>query len=217
MFTGIVEETGCIMSVSRSGGYAGFEIAANLILQDVKNGDSINTNGVCLTVTSFSKKSFSVDTVAETLRRTNLGHLKPGDRVNLERAMPANGRFGGHIVNGHIDGTGMISKIRTEGNSKIISIEADQSLMKYIVEKGSVALDGISLTVMSAASGTFSVSVIPFTGSETTLLAKSAGDTVNIECDILAKYIEQLIKQGKEDKRGSNLNMGFLSEHGFIE
>lgn len=218
MFTGIVEETGSILSVTRSGESASLLIAANLILADIRKGDSINTNGVCLTVTSFGRNSFTVEAVAETLRRSNLGSLKPGDRLNLERALPANGRFGGHIVSGHIDGTGTIAGISVEGNSHILHITTEAALMKYIVEKGSVAIDGISLTIAVANREGFSVAVIPFTGSETTLLAKKTGSTVNIECDILSKYVEKLLLHDNEQKdRNNKIDMGFLAEHGFID
>jgi len=193
MFTGIIEEIGKIKRISLSGKSGSLEIAANVVLEGTKIGDSIAVNGVCLTVTSLSEKSFTADVMAETLRRSSLGSLTAGSSVNLERAMSAQGRFGGHIVSGHIDGTGKISKMKKEENAVWVFIEAKAEILSLIVEKGSIAIDGISLTVVSVTDSEFSVSVIPHTSKETTLLSKKAGDFVNLENDIVAKYVQKLL------------------------
>ncbi len=193
MFTGIIEEIGKIKRVSLSGKSGSLEIAANVVLEGTKIGDSIAVNGVCLTVTSLSEASFTADVMAETLRRSSLGSLRAGSSVNLERAMSAQGRFGGHIVSGHIDGTGKISKMKKEENAVWVFIEAKAEILSLIIEKGSVAIDGISLTVVSVTDSEFSVSVIPHTSKETTLLSKKAGDFVNLENDIVAKYVQKLL------------------------
>ena len=192
MFTGIVEEIGTVNSIKRGARECVYTFAAEKILSDMNIGDSIAVNGLCLTVTAFGDGWFSADVMNESLRRSNLGDLQKGGKVNLERAMAANGRFGGHIVSGHIDGTGiLLSKIR-ENNAVWITISASEELMHYIVMKGSVALDGVSLTVAKVMKDAFSVSLIPHTGEETTLLSKRAGHKINIECDIVGKYIEKL-------------------------
>lgn len=192
MFTGIVEEIGTVNSIKRGARECVYTFAAEKILSDMNIGDSIAVNGLCLTVTAFGDGWFSADVMNESLRRSNLGDLQKGGKVNLERAMAANGRFGGHIVSGHIDGTGiLLSKIR-ENNAVWITISASEELMHYIVMKGSVALDGVSLTVAKVMKDAFSVSLIPHTGEETTLLSKRAGNKINIECDIVGKYIEKL-------------------------
>ena len=193
MFTGIIEEIGKIKRISLSGKSGSLEIAANVVLEGTKIGDSIAVNGVCLTVTSLSETSFTADVMAETLRRSSLGSLTAGSSVNLERAMSAQGRFGGHIVSGHIDGTGKISKMKKEENAVWVFIEAKAAILSLIVEKGSIAIDGISLTVVSVTDSEFSVSVIPHTSKETTLLSKKAGDFVNLENDIVAKYVQKLL------------------------
>ncbi|MBR1537327.1 MAG: riboflavin synthase [Treponema sp.] len=193
MFTGIIEEIGKIKRISLSGKSGSLEIAANVVLEGTKIGDSIAVNGVCLTVTSLSEASFTADVMAETLRRSSLGSLTAGSSVNLERAMSAQGRFGGHIVSGHIDGTGKISKMKKEENAVWVFIEAKAEILSLIVEKGSIAIDGISLTVVSVTDSEFSVSVIPHTSKETTLLSKKAGDFVNLENDIVAKYVQKLL------------------------
>lgn len=176
------------------------EIACRKILEGTKIGDSICVNGVCLTVTSLSSSGFSADVMNETLSRSNLGFLKKGSFVNLERAMSANGRFGGHFVSGHIDGTGTILKMKNDGNAVWIYVSCSSEILNLIVEKGSIAIDGISLTVASVSEKDFSVSVIPHTRSETNLLSKKEGDTVNLENDIIGKYVERLMKvKGDED------------------
>lgn len=195
MFTGIIEEIGTVTVVRRASRGASLTISASKILEDVREGDSIAVNGTCLTVTSYTDHSFTVDAVPETLARTSLSLVRAGSPVNLERALPAGGRFGGHIVSGHIDGTGKILKMERDGNAVNVTISFDPGHMKYILEKGSVAVDGVSLTVTGRdGSGTFSVSIIPHTGGKTILLGKHPGDPVNIECDVIGKYVEQLFR-----------------------
>ena len=216
MFTGIIEEVGVIKSIRMGAQSAVITIEAEKVLEDIQLGDSIAMNGVCLTVTSFEKNSYSVDVMHETLRRTNLGELKGGSRVNLERAMAADGRFGGHIVAGHVDGPGVITSMKQDDNAVWITIETDASVLKYIVEKGSITIDGISLTVAEVDSRSFAVSVIPHTGVHTTLLEKKPGDTVNLETDMVGKYVEKLLGyKEQEQKPKSNITMEFLMEHGF--
>ena len=193
MFTGIVEETGIVDGLELNSNSALIKIRAEKVLEGTKTGDSIAVNGVCLTVTDIKGSTFTADVMAETMRRTNLGSLKKGQKVNLERAMAADGRFGGHIVSGHIDGTGVISKIRDEQNAKWIYIKAPAGILHLIVQKGSIAIDGISLTVAYLDDESFAVSLIPHTQKETTLASKKTGDTVNLENDIIAKYTERLL------------------------
>ena len=193
MFTGIIEEIGSVKRVSVGGKSGSIEIAAKKVLEGTKVGDSIAVNGVCLTVTSLGSSSFTADVMAETLRRSSLGSLLLGNGVNLERAMAADGRFGGHLVSGHIDGTGTISKMQKEENAVWVYIQANSEILNLIVEKGSIAIDGISLTVAGVSDSEFSVSVIPHTAKETTLLSKKAGDTVNLENDIIGKYVQKLL------------------------
>ena len=212
MFTGIIEEVGTIRNIRTGADTCVLTVTAEKILSDVHIGDSIAVNGTCLTVCKFDKNSFSADVMPETMRRTNLGTLNPGSAVNLERAMSANGRFGGHIVSGHIDGTGQIKSLKKEGNAVWVQISAKPEILKYIVEKGSIAIDGISLTVAKVSGQDFSVSVIPHTGAETTLLHKKTGDIVNLECDIIAKYVEKLCSVRKSD----GISTAFLAEHGFL-
>lgn len=196
MFTGLVEEIGRLRAVRRQGEAMVLTLSARKVLEDVREGDSIAVNGVCLTVVSFDSGSFSVDVMPETFRRTNLHELQPGSPVNLERAMRAGGRFGGHLVQGHVDGTGVIVSRTAEANAVVFGIRPhDAPLFRYLVPQGSVALDGISLTVVSAdrAAGVFTVSIIPHTLRETVLQYKRIGDTVNIECDVLGKYVDHLL------------------------
>ena len=192
MFTGIVEECGTVLDVLKNGVSGSVQIQASTVLEGTKTGDSIAVNGVCLTVTKLTKLSFTADVMAETFRRTNLGNLGKNSRVNLERAMAADGRFGGHIVSGHIDGTGIISRIKEEGNAVWIYISAPQSILNLIVEKGSVAVDGISLTVAAVSDKEFAVSVIPHTRENTALSGKKTGAVVNLENDIIGKYVQKL-------------------------
>ena len=224
MFTGIVEEKGKIQKVISGQSSGSIEIRAKKVLEGTRIGDSIAVNGVCLTVTALQPDGFTADVMPETLRRTNLGSLSLGAEVNLERAMAAGGRFGGHIVSGHVDGTGTIRSMKQEGNAVWVSIEASSGILHLIVEKGSICIDGISLTVAYVDNSLFKVSIIPHTGAETTLLAKKAGDIVNLENDIIGKYIEKLMQpyQGgetagvqREERSGSGLTMEFLREYGF--
>ncbi|MDZ7742235.1 MAG: riboflavin synthase [Bacteroidota bacterium] len=215
MFTGIIEETGVIRSVSWGAKSAVLIVSAEKVLEDIHAGDSINTNGSCLTVTTFGRNHFRVDVMAETMRKTNLQLLKPGSEVNLERAMKADGRFGGHMVSGHIDGTGIISEFEKEDNATWISVQAPVEILRYIVYKGSVAIDGVSLTVAYVDEKSFKVSIIPHTSRATTLLKKNKGDAVNIECDMTAKYIEKFLKNEKQQQDGRSIDMDFLSEHGY--
>ncbi len=185
MFTGIVEEMGKITSILQGNHSAVLAIEASKVLEGSRVGDSIAVNGVCLTVTWIGSGEFKADVMAETLRRSSLGSLSRGGQVNLERAMAAGGRFGGHIVSGHIDGTGTIASMKKEGNAVWVTVDAGEQLLKYIVEEGSIAIDGISLTVASVTESGFSVSLIPHTGSETTLLQRKPGDIVNLENDVI--------------------------------
>ena len=193
MFTGIVEETGVIRAMSMSGHSGEISIRADKVLEGTRIGDSIAVNGICLTVTSLKPDGFTADVMPETVSRSSLKSASAGDRVNLERAMAADGRFGGHIVSGHIDGTGRISSMTRDENAVIVRIEAGPGLLRYIVEKGSITIDGISLTVADVTARDFSVSVIPHTGEETTLLKRQEGGIVNLETDIIAKYVEKLL------------------------
>ena len=217
MFTGIVEETGIIKEVVSAGSKGEIALYAKTVLEDTKVGDSISVNGVCLTVIRMDSSGFVADVMPETLRRSNLGSLRRGDKVNLERAMAANGRFGGHIVSGHIDGTGIITEYRKENNATWVCISAPKEILDLIVEKGSVAIDGISLTVAAVSDTDFQVSIIPHTGEETTLLTKKAGDIVNLENDIIGKYVKKLMSVDDEPGRdeGSNITWEFLAENGF--
>lgn len=215
MFTGIIEEIGHIEQIVRGQKSVSLTVRASKVLSDAQLGDSIAVNGVCLTVTDLSGSHFTADVMAETLRRSGLGQLKKGSPVNLERAMAANGRFGGHIVSGHIDGTGSILRMEREDNAVWVTISAEDSILRYIVEKGSIAIDGISLTVAYVDDTCFRVSVIPHTAEETTLVRGRIGDTVNLECDIVGKYIEKLMKQPREGTPPETITMEFLAAHGF--
>ena len=218
MFTGIVEEIGTIESVQKGLRSAVLNIRADKIMEDIHDGDSIAVNGVCLTVISFSKGIFSADVMPETLNRSSLGQLKSGSHVNLERAMAADGRFGGHIVSGHIDGTGKIADIKKDDNAVWYRIKTDSRIIRYIVEKGSIAIDGISLTVAGLDNKSFSVSVIPHTAASTTLSLKKTGDVVNLENDVVGKYIERFLTydDGKPETRsGKGITREFLLMNGF--
>lgn len=210
MFTGIIEEIGKIKSITRSSRSVVLEIQAKKVLEDTKVGDSIATNGVCLTVTSLTGGGFRADVMPETMRRSNLGTLKPGDRVNLERALCLSSRLGGHIVAGHVDGTGRITDIQRDDIAVWITISADAQLLRYMIEKGSITVDGVSLTIAYVDEAVFRVSVIPHTQEETTLTGKHTGDIVNLENDMIARYVEKLM--GKENK---GLSLEFLQANGF--
>ncbi|MDD3393651.1 MAG: riboflavin synthase [Anaerotignum sp.] len=214
MFTGLIEEIGSIEKIisQKSGGQ--LVIHSKTVLEGTKLGDSIAINGVCLTVTAFTNTTFTADVMPETLKRSNLGQLQNGSPVHLERAMAANGRFGGHMVSGHIDGTGVIAAKKQEGNAIRLFILADAPLLNQIIEKGSIAIDGVSLTVISVDKERFSVGIIPHTSTQTTLLDKKTGDRVNLETDIIAKYLQHFLETNKE-KQEKPLTLEFLRENGF--
>ena len=231
MFTGIVEEKGEILSIEWGSVSAVLTIRAKIVLEGTKVGDSIAVNGVCLTVTRLSPDRFSADVMAETLRRSALGELRVGSAVNLERALAVGDRMGGHIVSGHIDGTGQILSVRTEDNAVWYRIAAKPGILRLIVEKGSITVDGISLTVAAVHSDSFEVSVIPHTREVTTLAGKNVGASVNLENDIIGKYVERLLQgtggvlpmnleSGPESVSGKTssggLTMEFLAEHGML-
>lgn len=207
MFTGIIEEIGKVKAITRHAHSIRLTIAVQKILDDIHIGDSICTNGVCLTVTTFDNGSYTADVMPETMNRTNFKDLRINDLVNCERAMPANGRFGGHIVSGHIDGIGVISKMTRDDKAIRVKIETRPEILKYIVEKGSITIDGISLTVTEVSSFDFDVSIIQHTQDETTLTKKEIGDTVNLENDIVGKYIEKFVGNitARNDERLLNL------------
>ena len=211
MFTGIVEEMGTVRRLNQSPNRCELELSASKVLEGTQIGDSIAVNGVCLTVTRLGEEHFTADVMPETLRRSNLGQLKPGSKVNLERAMAANGRFGGHIVAGHIDGTGKILAMQPEGNAVLVTISATPELLRYVVEKGSIAIDGISLTVAKVSHTDFTVSLIPHTGEETTLLKHRSGEIVNLETDIIGKYVEKLMQP-----KSNGVTMELLQQNGFF-
>ena len=217
MFTGIIEEVGEITGLRQTGTSTVLGVRAKTVLGGTKIGDSIAVNGVCLTVVRLTGDGFDGDVMPETLRRTNLGKLKPKSRVNLERAMAADGRFGGHIVAGHVDGTGTITELKPEGNAVWVTVSAAPELLRYIVEKGSITIDGISLTVAYVDESCFKVSIIPHTGEETTLLTRTAGYEVNLETDIVGKYVEKLMQPAKDAaKPKSGLSAEFLALNGFL-
>ena len=208
--------------IKKGANSAVFTIRAEKILDDLKTGDSVAVNGICLTVTACLEDGFTADVMHETLRRTNLGELKSGSKVNLERAMAANGRFGGHIVAGHVDGTGTISSMKKDDNAVWITIDTSAAILKYIISKGSITIDGVSLTVAKVDNKSFAVSVIPHTGQNTTLLDKKPGDTVNLENDMVGKYVEKLLQYGSipdEEEESTTektgITMDFLIQNGF--
>lgn len=194
MFTGIIEEIGTIAAIRRGDRSAALTISCQTVIEDAREGDSIAVNGTCLTVTSIGSHSFTADATPETLARTSLSILRAGSPVNLERALRVGGRVGGHIVSGHVDGTGTVTGKVKSGNAVDLTISFDPAKMKYILEKGSVAVDGVSLTVTRRDSRSFTVSIIPHTGAKTILLGKNKNDPVNIECDLIGKYVEQLMQ-----------------------
>ncbi|TFE29943.1 riboflavin synthase [Cohnella luojiensis] len=223
MFTGLIEEIGVLRSVQRRGEAMILTISANKVLADVKMGDSISVNGVCLTVVEFDRNGFSVDVMPETFRLTNLKSIKQGSSLNLERAMMAGGRFGGHLVQGHVDGTGTIKGRIAEANAVVFTIEPnDPQLLRHVVQQGSVTLDGISLTVIAVDRDAcaFSVSIIPHTLRETVLQHKHPGDTLNIECDILGKYVDHLLNfrdsHSSPTRKAGGLTESILRDNGFM-
>lgn len=217
MFTGIVEEMGVIKSIRKGASSAVLEIQAQVVLEDVHIGDSIAVNGVCLTATTFTPTTFTADVMHETLNRSSLANLRPGSRVNLERAMAANGRFGGHIVAGHVDGVGTVLQTRKDDNAIWYTIGASPEVLRYVVEKGSITIDGISLTVAKVTDADFSISAIPHTVAVTVLQDRKPGDTVNLETDIIGKYVEKLLTpQAQPTQRPtSNITREFLSRYGY--
>ncbi len=224
MFTGIIEETGTVKQLIPGSVSYRLVVSADKVLEGTQIGDSIATNGICLTVTAIRGKSFEADVMAETVRRTNLSSLHVGSKVNLERALTLSSRLGGHIVSGHIDGTGTITDMTREDNAVWVTVETGPALLKYMIEKGSIAIDGISLTIAYVDDTCFKVSVIPHTGAETTLLSRKPGDSVNLECDEIGKFVEKLMRCGVVPGSGtaeaqparSHISMAFLAENGFI-
>ncbi|MDL2231550.1 riboflavin synthase [Porphyromonadaceae bacterium OttesenSCG-928-L07] len=211
MFTGIIEEIGKVKNIVRGTRSISLEIEAEEVLKETKIGDSIATNGVCLTVTSMGKSSFVADVMPETMRMTSLGQLKSGSKVNLERALTLTSRLGGHMVAGHVDGTGRIVGMDKDDTAIWITVSVAPEILRYIINKGSVAIDGVSLTVAYVDEAVFKVSIIPHTQEETTLTGKHAGDIVNIENDMIARYVEKLMKGGEN----KGMSLEFLLENGF--
>ncbi|GGM34048.1 riboflavin synthase subunit alpha [Paraliobacillus quinghaiensis] len=216
MFTGIVEEKGSIKSVKKQANSLKLSISAATVLSDVKIGDSISVNGVCLTVTSFDQNSFSVDVMPETFRYSSLAKAESGMQVNLERAMHANGRFGGHFVSGHVDTVGEINRIWTEANARYLSITVDKEGLPYVMPKGSITVDGTSLTVFDVTDDSFVISLIPETQQATILGEKQQGDRVNLEYDMLAKYMERLVSAKFSETKTDTLTKDKLQKYGFI-
>ncbi|WP_067932237.1 riboflavin synthase [Alicyclobacillus kakegawensis] len=226
MFTGLVEEVARVVDIEPRAQSVRIRMAAERVLEDVRLGDSIAVNGVCLTVVAFDGRTFTADAVKETLRRSNLGRLRPGSRVNVERALRVGDRLGGHIVAGHVDAVGTLAARTQEGVATVLTISAPPSVLRYVVEKGSICVDGVSLTVMDVDDKGFRVSIIPHTGAHTTLLDAKVGQEVNLEVDVLAKYLEKLAAPrldtppavGAEKDGlagGPGLDLGFLRQHGY--
>ena len=215
MFTGIIEEIGKVTQIQKGTHSAILQIQAKIVLEQLKIGDSVAVNGVCLTVTSISSHSFTADVMHETLNRSALSGLTCGSSVNLERAMPANGRLDGHIVAGHVDGIGKVMQIRRDDNAVWFTIQANSSIMHYIVEKGSIAIDGISLTVASLSADSFCVSIIPHTAKVTTLGMRKIGDTVNLENDIIGKYVEKFLMPTAPTSQKNTFTRKWLLQHGY--
>ena len=207
MFTGIIEEAGKVISAQAGS----FVFAASDVLSGMKHGDSIAVNGVCLTITDFKVNSFSVDIMPETLKRTNLGLLRAGDRVNLERPVALGGQLGGHLVQGHVDDTGKVASVMWDGGTMLIRFEVPAEVMRFTVPKGFIAVDGVSLTIADKDTSSFWVSVVDYTQKHTTLGSKQVGDLVNLDADIIAKYVEQL-----SQARSTGITAEFLEEHGFL-
>ena len=227
MFTGIIEEIGSVVSVKRGQASSILTVSGEVVFDDLRLGDSVSVDGVCLTVMAINGRTFSADVMHETLKRSTLGSLRQKSKVNLERAMPADGRFGGHIVSGHIDGRGTVSRKAKDDNAIWYTIQAADEIMRYIVNKGSIAIDGISLTVAEVTEADFSVSVIPFTAQMTTLSSKKVGDEVNLENDIVGKYVERLLSfdssaaasaaaSNKSASTKSTITAEFLAKSGFL-
>ena len=220
MFTGLVAELGTVQRLARQGNSYHLTVGAKKVLDKLKIGDSVAVNGVCLTVVRMDDSGFTADVMPETVRLTNIGSLQPGSRVNLERTLRLCDGLDGHIVSGHVEGLGTISEQRPEGIAVVVTIAAPPELLKYIIKKGSIAIDGISLTVTEVTDTGFSVSLIPHTAKETTLGLKKVGDSVNLETDILGKYVERMLtwnsSQAKQASKSDTLNMKTLLENGFV-
>ncbi len=216
MFTGIIEEIGIIKTISQRGNGASIVIGAKEVLKDIKLGDSIATNGVCLTVKYFNKSSFQVDVMAETMRKSNLRDLKIGSSVNLERALALGTRLGGHLVSGHIDDVGTIVGYQQEDNATWLTIQPPQALLCYMIARGSIAIDGVSLTIAHVDPKVFKVCIIPHTKDETTLLNKKTGELVNLECDLIGKYVDKIMGKKSIDRTvRKDITLDFLTQHGF--
>lgn len=207
MFTGIVEEIGAVKGTSRDG----LVVEARKVLEGMKEGDSMAVNGICLTVVSLGNDGFAAKVMPETLRRSNLGRLRYGDQVNLERALLLGGRLGGHLVLGHVDDTGEVLDMSSEESARVMRVSAPSELVPYMVDKGFIAVDGASLTIVEVADSSFVVSLVAYTMENTTLGKKRPGDVVNLEVDVIAKYVESL-----EKRRGQGLSIAFLREYGFV-
>ena len=216
MFTGIIEETGTVRAITTQSAGTVLCIAADKVTEGTVVGDSIAVNGVCLTVTSIAGRQFTADVMPETVRRTSQAQLRPGSRVNLERAMTPSGRLGGHIVSGHVDACGRVASIARDGIAKRVTVALEPALLRYIAEKGSITLDGVSLTVVSVDERSFAVSLIPQTRASTTLDELQVGSPVNVEVDVLARYTERLLTASapKEEKK-SGLSLEWLAKNGF--
>lgn len=215
MFTGIVEEIGVVKEILKNSKSLSLKISAKLILEDIKIGDSICTNGVCLTVTDFSNNDFTVDAIESTFNKTNLSRLEIGDKLNLERALNLKTRLGGHIVQGHVDSIGEIKKIRKEDLSKVYKISTTKETMDLIVNQGSIAVNGISLTISNLFNDGFEISIIPETTKQTTISNLKVGDIVNLETDIIGKYIKSFIMQKNTNNVKKDITLDFLLENGF--
>lgn len=218
MFTGLVAELGTVQRLARQGSSYHLTVGAKKVLDNLKIGDSVAVNGACLTVVRMDEGGFTADVMPETVRLTNIGSLQPGSKVNLERTLRLCDGLDGHIVSGHVEGLGTISEQRPEGIAVVVTIATPPELLKYIIKKGSIAIDGISLTVTEVTDTSFSVSLIPHTAKETTLGLKKVGDSVNLETDILGKYVERMLTWNKQTQAGKadTLNMQTLLENGFV-
>ena len=214
MFTGIVEGMGRVTEVQREEELVRMGIALPAALTDIAVGDSICINGACLTVVERGERSFRVDVSPETLARTTLSSLKPNDEVNLERALRLSDRLGGHLVTGHVDGTGYIAEVMAGGDARVITLRVDQQVLQYLVEKGSVTVEGVSLTISRMRGDGFQVTIIPYTAHNTNLGAKRPGDRVNIEVDIIGKYVKRFLQEA--DGEGEGIDLNFLAKHGFV-
>lgn len=215
MFTGIVEEVGAVERIARGAHSAVLSIRARTVLEGTGVGDSIAVNGVCLTVTAMGGGAFSADVMHETLERSTLAGLTPGSPVNLERAMAADGRFGGHIVAGHVDGVGTIRRVRRDDTAVWYTVAAPPQVLRYVVEKGSIAVDGVSLTVAAVTETGFSISAIPHTVAQTTLRERREGSAVNLEADIIGKYVERLLHPAPPRREEGGITRDFLTRYGF--